>query len=68
MREEFLSCYNEVFNKDGNIKVCGRDKCIELIQLSEKICPETGKFGSKKTGYLNVEEIKKLKKFVFETF
>lgn len=63
MVEKFLSCYNEVFNSDGSRKICGREKCIKLIELAEKLCPdaEPGKFGSTKTGAKNDAELHSLK-------
>ncbi len=50
MKKEFFSCYQEVFNKDGTVKCCGREKVIQLIEAAEKLCPDAkhGEFGSKK--------------------
>lgn len=63
MVKEFLSCYSEVFNEDGSQKACGREKCIKLIEVAEKLCPEepAGKFGSTNTGMMNIVNLKNLK-------
>lgn len=49
--EEFLLCYEAVFNEDGSRKLCGREKCKKLIEISEKLCvkAEPDKSGSKET-------------------
>ena len=50
--------YNNVFDSMGNIKLCGREKCMDLIIA----CEEAQKgvdFGNKKTGMMNVDNIKK---------
>ncbi len=49
--------YQEVFNEDGTIKLCGREKCSELIEALSGKYPEED-FGNKKTGMINVEKIK----------
>ncbi len=44
--QEFLLYYEAVFNEDGSIKLCGREKCKKLIEISEELCvkvePEGG--------------------------
>lgn len=61
MREEFFSCYDEVFDAAGNIKACERDKCIKLIKVAEKLSgTKFGQFGSAKTGKINRYEVLKL--------
>ncbi len=61
MREKFFSCYDEVFDEYGNIKSCGRENCIRLIEAAESL-PGTrsGQFGSNQTGFMDKQEIFKL--------
>lgn len=64
-REKFLLCYDRCI-ENGEIKACGRNACIELITIAEEIkhssslVPLETYFGSLDTGYLNLENIKKL--------
>ena len=54
--------YETVFNKDGTMKVCGREACKNLIEACQTIDPETY-FGDMETGMIcldNFEQIKKL--------
>lgn len=54
--------YEAVFDENGNIKVCGRTACINLIEACEEEDQETY-FGNKKTGVLcenNYERMKEL--------
>jgi len=58
--EELIKQYDEVFDKSGRIKFCGRDVCVKLILLCEREFPDAGvEFGNKSNGFLNVENIKK---------
>ena len=50
--------YNEVFDAQGNIKVCGRKTCQELIIACQQACQEERDFGNAMTGMMNVKEIK----------
>lgn len=52
---EFRKKYREVFDDNGNIKACGRKKCIELIELAKTIQP--GNYGNSKTGFINIDNI-----------
>ena len=56
-RLDFLEAYDEVFDPDGSIKLCGRDKCKKLILMCESIAHP---FGNPDTGCMYVEAIKKL--------
>lgn len=47
LKQEFLKCYETVFNPDNSIRVCGRENCKKLIELAEELCPGVKKFGSK---------------------
>lgn len=51
--------YNKVFDKNGEIKVCGRDACKNLIQECERKFGENIDFGNADTGMMNVEIIQK---------
>ncbi|MBQ8218386.1 MAG: hypothetical protein IJZ79_03680 [Bacilli bacterium] len=55
---EFRKKYREVFDDTGNIKACGRKKCIELIELAKKVQP--GNYGDVKTGFINIDNINDL--------
>ena len=39
LKQEFLKCYETVFNPDNSIRVCGRENCKKLIELAEELCP-----------------------------
>lgn len=56
--ENFKTVYGLVFDADGNIKTCGRERCKDLIVASEKV--EQGFYGDKETGIMNAVAIKKL--------
>ena len=51
------SLYNEVFDENGNVRSCGRDKCKELIIETEGVFG--GRFGNQETGFMDVKKIKK---------
>lgn len=51
--------FEVVFDKDGNIKSCGREACKKLILACEKIKPGVD-FGNSENGFMNVENIKAL--------
>lgn len=57
----FKDLYNEVFDAEGNIKSCGRAKTKELIEEAESIKAGVD-FGNTETGFMNVDNIKKLYK------
>lgn len=59
MKEQFKRLYNEVFDKDGNIKACGRDTCKKLIDTANKIDNKT-EYGNSKTGFMNTDNLKVL--------
>ena len=50
--------YNTVFDNEGNIRLCGREACKDLIIELSKKYPGVY-FGNISTGMLNVEEVKK---------
>lgn len=57
----FKGLYNEVFDANDNIKSCGRAKTKELIEEAESIKAGVD-FGNPATGFMNVDNIKKLYK------
>lgn len=60
LEERFSIVYNEVFDDYGNVKACGREKCIELIEICSEINPYNY-YGDSKQGFLNEENIFKLR-------
>lgn len=51
--------YNKVFDAQGNVRACGREACIALIEECQKI-ESYIYFGDVKTGRMQVEAIKQL--------
>ncbi len=51
--------YDQVFNSDGSVKNCGKDKCIELICALKDKCVGID-FGNQNTGMMNIREIRKI--------
>lgn len=65
LRKEILATalvetYEEVFTPKGEIKPCGRERCIELIKVCSMIDPNTD-YGSEQTGFLNKRNVLKLR-------
>lgn len=58
---DFKDLYNEVFDTDGNVRSCGRVKTKKLIESAEQIKSGVD-FGNSATGFMNVDNIKKLYK------
>lgn len=58
-QERLIQLYNDVFDTQGNIKLCGREKCIDLIMESKKV-DGAGYYGDVTTGIMQVDNIKKL--------
>ena len=54
MNEELQTLYKTVFDENGNVKLCRREACKDLIEAFSKIFPEKD-FGNQKTGYMNVD-------------
>lgn len=52
-----LDLYKGVFDENGNIKVCGRDKCISLIKKLHEIDKSTD-YGNVETGFMHIQNIK----------
>lgn len=58
--EEMLPIvYSEVFDEHGNVKACGREKCLELIEICSELDP-FNYYGDSKQGFLNEENVIKL--------
>lgn len=55
---EFKEKYLDVFDKNGNVKPCGRKACVDLMELANQI--RNDDYGNIKTGFLNIENIKKV--------
>ena len=63
LRHDLKEAYKAVFDENGKIKNCGREKCMDLISMCNKINPlGEGLYGNKQNGIINVEAIKMLKK------
>lgn len=60
-REELEMAYNKVFDAQGNVRACGREACIALIELCEQLQPGND-FGDKRTGEMKVSDIR----FIYE--
>lgn len=61
MLDNFKTLYNEVFNKNNEVKACGREKCKNLIKLASTIKPNID-FGDENTGFMNIDNMIKLRK------
>lgn len=53
--------YNLVFDENNNIKPCGRQITIRLIEELSKLYPNED-FGNSKTGFMNIENVLKYKR------
>lgn len=51
--------YSEVFDEHENVKACGREKCLELIEICSELDP-FNYYGDIKQGFLNEENVIKL--------
>jgi hypothetical protein len=59
MYTRFAMLYKEVFDKNGEVKLCGRSMCQEIILLANQI--ETGiEHGNPYTGMMDIEAIQSL--------
>lgn len=57
--EKFFKQYKEVFDKEGNVRACGREKCMRLILTSDNLEPEIS-HGDLSSGFMKIEAIKSL--------
>lgn len=53
MIQKFYQLYVECFDANNNVKICGREKCKELIKLANEIEPNI-KHGNLEEGFMNV--------------
>lgn len=75
---DFWNLYWSVFNKDGSVKLCGRDKCKDLILCCNNMIENYSDFkydfglidisedyfGNLKSGMMNIEKIQQLKSWL----
>jgi len=54
--DELKDAYETVFDKDGNVKACGRAVCLRLMYLMKKY--STANLGNFDTGVMEVDTIK----------
>ena len=61
---EFQEKYDAVFNSDGSVKLCGREKCKDLIIACMTLSnmKSDGFFGNEMTGMMNIQNIQQFKK------
>ena len=57
--EKFISHYNEVFNADGTVKNCGREKCRKLIKEADNI-DKREQHGNIRNAIMEIDKIKEL--------
>lgn len=50
--QHLRTLYEKVFTFDGEIRSCGRNKCIELMEAASELYPDVY-FGNTKTGIMN---------------
>lgn len=60
MKRDFELAYKKVFDENGKVLPCGRDKCIELINEANKL--RAGDYGNSITGYMNIDKLQELYK------
>lgn len=56
LNDKIKEQYKKVFDENGQVMPCGRNKCISLIELMEKRFPDVD-FGDSKTGFMKPEAI-----------
>lgn len=59
--QAMIEQYNKVFDENGNVKACGREECMNLINMCKVEDPLTD-FGNPLTGMMNIENIKAFRK------
>lgn len=62
--QAFINQYNKVFDENGNTKACGREACMDLINMCKVEEPFTD-FGNPMTGMMNIENIQKFREKSF---
>ena len=63
-KQEFCNHYYKVFTEDGKVKPCGRNMCIQLIEICNEISAPPGReplfYGDARTGMIQIDKIQKL--------
>lgn len=59
LNDEFLKTYDEVFDENGCIRNCGREKCKKLINIANMLDP-SAKYGDSNSGMINEYFMKQL--------
>lgn len=62
MEKAFFRAYHEVFDDDGNVTICGREKCKKLIRLAKEVTPI---YGDEESGMMKTDTIKALYEELF---
>ena len=61
-KRAFMNLFHEVFDENGNVTLCGRKKCQELIHAAKQVTPI---YGDEETGMMNVDAIRALYRELF---
>lgn len=65
MEKRLFELMDKVFNKDGSVKHCGRNACIELIEYATKFDEEKKNektyYGNSRTGYMHIDNLLQLR-------
>ena len=61
-KRAFKNLFREVFDENGNVTVCGRKKCQQLIHAAKQVTPI---YGNEETGMMNVGAIQALFRELF---
>ena len=62
---KFKEAFEAVFDENGNVKLCGRETCKQLIKACTDLEPRTY-FGNPITGQLNLKSYPRMKKLYDE--
>lgn len=57
---QLKALYEKVFDENGNVTLCGRENCVELINICEQLSGEV--CGNKTRGYMYTDKIKEVYK------
>lgn len=58
----FKNLFNEVFDHNGKVTLCGREKCKELIRAARAVTPI---YGDEESGFMDTEALQSLYKRLF---
>ena len=63
--KDFMLKYEKVFDEHGNIRLCGRNACSDLIEACQRISSDKFVYyGNISTGFMEIDNIKNLYKEV----